>query len=386
MSLSEDNLHWKASEDKAIIVLGAGVVGLTTALMIQEKNGYNVTILAEMLPLDAKSHKYTSPWAGAHHVASTGGDVRQQRMEKETFTTMWQLSEPGGEAEGCFLRAPQTELYLVPQPNPDLLSYYPDFQHLPAAALSRVPNVISAVSLTALGINTPVYLPYLLSRFLASGGTVIRASVQHINQVLEGGVGGFTGDRAAENKVDALVVCVGLGARTLGGVEDKAVYPVRGQTVILRAPWVQAGISLVSESGSKTYIIPRRGGHVVVGGTRVANDWYPAPRPETALDILQRGLDLCPDLAPPDIRAQRAATIEDLRPLIVEEGCGLRPAREGGIRLESEWADVPGSMGSKIPIIYNYGHGGYGFQTSWGSASIAVDLLEKALTTAQASS
>jgi len=41
----------------------AGVVGLTTALKIQEKGGYNVTIIAEVLPSDPKCIKYASHWA-----------------------------------------------------------------------------------------------------------------------------------------------------------------------------------------------------------------------------------------------------------------------------------------------------------------------------------
>ena len=44
-------------------VVGAGVVGLTTALLLQIK-GYDVTILAKHFPGD-KSADYTSPWAGA---------------------------------------------------------------------------------------------------------------------------------------------------------------------------------------------------------------------------------------------------------------------------------------------------------------------------------
>ena len=40
---------------------------------------------------------------------------------------MWDLSQPGGEAEGCFLRAPQTEYYNF---DPDFsrydLSFMPD--------------------------------------------------------------------------------------------------------------------------------------------------------------------------------------------------------------------------------------------------------------------
>lgn len=65
---------------KEIIVLGAGepityksdlakyfarpgVIGLTTALKIQLQGVYNVTIIAESLPDDQKSIRYTSSWA-----------------------------------------------------------------------------------------------------------------------------------------------------------------------------------------------------------------------------------------------------------------------------------------------------------------------------------
>jgi len=40
-----------------------GVIGLTTALRIQEKCGYTVSIVAEIFPTDPKSIKYTSHWA-----------------------------------------------------------------------------------------------------------------------------------------------------------------------------------------------------------------------------------------------------------------------------------------------------------------------------------
>ncbi len=40
-----------------------GVIGLTTALKIQEKGGYKVTIIAETLPSDPNSVRYTSLWA-----------------------------------------------------------------------------------------------------------------------------------------------------------------------------------------------------------------------------------------------------------------------------------------------------------------------------------
>ncbi|KAH9161402.1 hypothetical protein EDB89DRAFT_2080638 [Lactarius sanguifluus] len=199
-----------------------------------------------------------------------------------------------------------------------------------------------------------------------------------MQKVLEGGVEAFTGGKSKARPVDALIICVGLGARTLGGVDDKDVYPVRGQTVLLRAPWIEGGRSLVVESVAKTYIVPRRDGTVIVGGTKVANDWFPKARPETTINILERGLALYPELAPPSIRDEREPTVEDLKPLIIEEGCGLRPARKGGIRIQSEWIAVPGSESHVVPIIHNYGHGGYGFQTSWGSALATLTLLEGA--------
>lgn len=45
-----------------ITVVGAGVQGLTVALLLQ-KQGYEVTIIAKYLPGDLNI-EYTSPWAG----------------------------------------------------------------------------------------------------------------------------------------------------------------------------------------------------------------------------------------------------------------------------------------------------------------------------------
>lgn len=113
-------------------------------------------------------------------------------------------------------------------------------------------------------INVPAYLNYLLSRFLAGGGTIIRGAVQHITELIEGGPEIYTRSRVSSPPVSAVVVCAGLGARSLGGVEDKNVYPVRGQTVLLRAPWVKSGCTLSSADGPWTYVIPRSSGDVCV--------------------------------------------------------------------------------------------------------------------------
>lgn len=55
------------------------------------------------------------------------------------------------------------------------------------------------------------------------GGTTQHISLSHINECIE-------------SETDAVINCSGVHARTLGGVEDPEVYPVRGQTVIVQLP------------------------------------------------------------------------------------------------------------------------------------------------------
>lgn len=84
-----------------------------------------------------------------------------------------------------------------------------------------------------------------------------------------------------------------------------------------------------------------------------ANDYYPVPRPEISEDILRRGFELAPELAPP---GTENPTIDSVRPLIRYEGCGLRPARKGGIRFEVECVtEIAGRGDEKVPLVHQYG-------------------------------
>jgi FAD dependent oxidoreductase len=136
------------------------------------------------------------------------------------------------------------------------------FRRLPESELT--PDTVLGVSFTTVSIDVPIYLNYLERQFLGNGGRFLRGSVQHINQIIEGGTRLFSGGNVNDVLPDAVIVAVGLGARFLGGVEDKAMYPLRGQTVLVRAPWVRFGKTEMTESGF-TYIIPRRSGDVRAG-------------------------------------------------------------------------------------------------------------------------
>ncbi|KAJ4482567.1 D-amino-acid oxidase [Lentinula aciculospora] len=431
------------SDTKHVVVLGAGVIGLTTAISILEsssKYNFRVTILASDLSIDPKSIAYTSHWAGAHHVShATGTGIsapdanctstsvehpEQLSIDQETFRKMWNLSEQGSDSEECFLRIEQVEYYHEEIPvdkdtreEKHHLSWYPNFKILSSSTLQSSPlslvaqNVRSGVSFNTLTIDPPVYLQYLYERFTKNGGTVVRGRVEDIKdvrRVLREAQSSEPLNSTPQFEIDAIVNCTGLGSLSLRGVQDEALYPLRGQTVLLRAPWVKFGrtISSKGKEGKEdlwTYIIPRRSGNIIVGGTKSPNDTHPTPRPETTLDILRRAVRLCPELLHPmaikpvtntglDTTSPSMTTsIEALdklsdtdflnliEPIIIEAGCGFRPARKGGLRLEAEWIDSTNESVLRSPLVHNYGHSGSGFQSSWGSATRARRLLEEAL-------
>ncbi|TFY68497.1 hypothetical protein EVJ58_g967 [Rhodofomes roseus] len=344
---------------KNVVVLGAGVVGLSTAIRLLEK-GHDVSIIAESLPTDPRSIKYTSPWAGAYHVMYMGDDPRQKSIREETLKVMLELSAPGGAAEGCFRRLSSVE-YFLEDIDPTNYESLLQPKRIPQESLHS--KAKSGYIFDTYTIDTTPYLNYLLARFISRGGVVVRGSVQHVNQIIEGGVDAFSLGKAAQRPIDALVVCTGLGARTLGGVEDKAVHAVRGQRVLVHAPWIEKAMGLEESPEKDTYLIPRRNGNVILGGTRDVDDWQvTVPHCEAGDDGGH------PQPLPGALPGTRAAGV----------GCGLRPARDGGLRLDVEWL-TDKKDGRQVPMVFNYGHGSSGYESSWGSADMTVSLLEDAM-------
>jgi D-amino-acid oxidase len=64
------------------------------------------------------------------------------------------------------------------------------------------------------------------------------------------------------------------------------------------------------------------------------------------------------------------APVKVSRDRIIREVVGLRPYRAEGFVVEAE------RVGEKL-LVHNYGHGGAGITLSWGTASLAVDLLSE---------
>ncbi len=95
-----------------------------------------------------------------------------------------------------------------------------------------------------------------------------------------------------------------------------------------------------------------------------ANSWESQPDPSAAIRIMKRCVDMVPELVP----AGKGVEALD----IIRHGVGLRPMREGSIRIEKDIIDG-------LPVVHNYGHGGYGYQTSYGCAYMVRQLVQDAL-------
>ncbi|WVW79502.1 hypothetical protein I302_101471 [Kwoniella bestiolae CBS 10118] len=388
---------------RPIVVLGAGIIGLTTAIRLLETPLYQekhhpVHIIADHLPDDPLDPRYASTIAGAHHLSfADDGDERQRRWDRRTFKVMYDEWAREGESTGL-MRIKQTELFVGHRQHLHIYEEHPDFQVMDPSQLPE--GVDHAVKFTSLTMTPAIYLNRLLRRIheLSYGQvTIHRYHLPSLSHITDPSIQTMLGTSLTPL---AIFVCVGSGAIDLGGVEDKSVYPTRGQIVKIRAPWVKEGMTRQvgqlngGEGGERTYIIPRSSGEVVLGGTREVDDWETQPRDETTRNILRRVLEVCPNLLSSsadstltsDNKGSEQSSTEvavkgreeksRLESLIVDVLVGFRPSRQGGVRVERghdlifEEADHEGTK-----VVYNYGHGGAGWQSCWGTAEDAISIL-----------
>lgn len=147
---------------------------------------------------------------------------------------------------------------------------------------------------------------------------------------------------------------------------DKTVIPARGQIVVVRNdPGVMLTVSGTDDGDDEVCYIMQRaaGGGTVIGGTYQKGNWESQPDPNQALRIMKRAVELCPALT-------GGKGVEALS--VIRHGVGLRPLRLDGVRIEKEKV-------GETWVVHNYGHGGWGYQGSYGCAEGAVELVDEVL-------
>ncbi|MEV5610785.1 FAD-dependent oxidoreductase [Streptomyces sp. NPDC052225] len=184
-------------------------------------------------------------------------------------------------------------------------------------------------------IDMPAHLAWLRGELAAAGVAVEERAVSSLRDV----------------PAPVVVNCAGLGARDL--VPDAAVRPVRGQLVVVENPGIRTWFTAADPaSDATTYFFPQPGG-LILGGTAEEDAWSLEPDPAVAEAIVKRCAQVRPEIAGARVLGHRV---------------GLRPARPA-VRVERE------VTGSGRVLVHNYGHGGAGVTVAWGCAQEAADLV-----------
>jgi D-amino-acid oxidase len=284
-----------------VVVVGGGIIGLTAGVRLAER-GASVELWSPVEPSETVSAVAAAVWFPS-------------RSDPDPRLVTW-----AGAAYREFARQAADGV--------------PGVRMLPTINLSRTepwwapatPGV--EIRFTAPMVEMETYLPWLQDRFRAGGGTIVRRRITTFDEV--------PGDR--------VVNATGLAAGRLCG--DDAVFPVRGQVVIVENPGLTTS---VRDEERSLYVHPRDT-DVVLGGTFEAGAWDLRPDPVLRRSIVARCAEVVPALA-------GAA--------VLGEKVGLRPARIGGPRVEREGR-----------VVHAYGHGGAGMTLSWGCAEEITRLVD----------
>ena len=318
-----------------VIVVGAGVIGLSCALRLAER-GFEVHVLARDLPLETTSAVAAALWY-PYRVASTPDADEAARTLGWAQATFAELARLAAVEPSAGVRMSRgVELLRRPVAQPWWGAAVPHLEHVPPGEL--VPGYRDGWRVSVPVADMGIYLPWLLGKLEDLGVIVTRRWLPSLPAPAHGSV---------------VVNCTGLGAGALA--RDESVYPVRGQVVRLDRP---AGLEdwLIDDSGPPArplYVVPR-GREVIVGGTAEVGNYDRRPDPSVARELLDRATAVAPALAGARVLGHRV---------------GLRPARPR-VRLEQA---PPGADAG--PVVHCYGHGGAGVTLSWGCADEVAELV-----------
>lgn len=340
---------------------------MTSALLLL-KEGYDVTVIGQYIPGDSNT-LYTSPKAGANWSSfASNDDIVMQNFDKPGYYEFLRLAkeEPESGIHQVYTNFCLTEKQAPEYEVPWFQYLVQDFQKLnpedylnkmDIAKIGNGDKFVGGHRFATVTITTPRYLTYLYNQILKLGGSVRRTVISHIDEARK--------LHHSQHEPDLIVNCTGLSSRTLGGVNDKNIYPVKGQIVVLSNTctdqYIIEGISDGIVTNEVFYLFPREEGGCIVGGMYMPvdpNDTGSETDPELTKRILKRAEKYVPELLSNEKFKGNKPYLD-----VITEYVGYRPARKGGIRLEREGN-----------IIHNYGAGGAGYQSSYGTAAGVVKL------------
>ena len=248
-----------------VAVIGAGIMGLTTARLVQEA-GFPVTIYAAALPPETTSNiaggqwnpfghfrdsAVTPAWRQQFRAAADYSWRRFQIMAGEDYGVRWlptyNESSGSGAEDRVIPTFPAGWRRLGPAEHP-----------FPVDSLTRYDTLY---------VETGRFLARLIEDVQQAGG---RIDVRRF----------ASGVELAALPEKLLFNCTGLGSRELFG--DEELIPVRGQLAVL-LPQPEIRYAFTGDAG---YMFPRPDG-ILLGGTFERGEWSTVPDPADIARIVE---------------------------------------------------------------------------------------------------
>ncbi|MFN3388637.1 MAG: FAD-dependent oxidoreductase, partial [Allosphingosinicella sp.] len=247
-----------------VAVIGAGIMGLTTARLVQEA-GHEVILYAAALPPDTTSNIAGGQWSPFGHYRDSAVTPEWRAQFAAALDYSWRRFQiMVGDDYGIRWLPTYAEGGGGPDSSDPLHAYHPG-----ARSLSRADHPFPADGLVR------------FDTMYAETGRLLR---QLMRDVRIGG--GRFAIRRFETPADIAALperlvfnCTGLGSRALFG--DEELQPVRGQLAIL-LPQPEVRYAFTGRAG---YMFPRADG-ILLGGTFERGEWNAEPQPADIARII----------------------------------------------------------------------------------------------------
>ncbi|TID30560.1 hypothetical protein CANINC_000915 [Pichia inconspicua] len=330
-----------------IVILGAGVIGLSTAYYIKQTSpGTSIVIIAEEFPREGElSSSYTTSKSGAHFrpfPSKNDDERRDAELTRDTYEFFKKLSVEHPESSIKFIRGIDYIEYdneFYESLGSGFTEVVEDFKVLEKRELPR--NVKFGAEYKTWSIDPHKYVTFLFNYLLMHGVKMIN---KHVESLL---------DIEKEYPEGTIVNATGFG------FDDDSVYSIRGQTLLVRPPiedlreFEDKTVTYQLENGEWCFVIPRPlNGGIILGGTKDIKNKSKEVDYNEISTLIENARLRFPELFYDNGKLE-----------ILRVNVGFRPSRNGGVRLEK--------IGC---VVHVYGFGGSGIEMSWGAAIRAGNL------------
>lgn len=322
-----------------IVVIGAGVVGLSTAVNIQNLlPDRRVTVIADKFTKDTTSDGAAGIFRPSIEKTPVRSLTQYRKWCQDSFKWFHKLNIDKDPSDTGVIRLSGYH-FSETKANPPEFHY--EIAVLTENELRELPGDFRfGWRYTTLMIECRRYLPWLTRLFLSRGGQIEKKTIKNISELA--------------GRCTILVNCAGLSSRKL--FDDEEVFPVRGHLLRVKAPWVK---HFYVWEDAASYIYPGQD-NVVLGGTR-QKDMYDTSGGGQWFD---------------DIKSRCGKVLPGLKNVEIEgKWTGLRPHRSF-IKLEAENLAFDGKH---LQVVHNYGHGANGVALSWGTSLEAAQIVRDIL-------